>query len=82
MLQGILFFLESVILLLAVPLFLVLPGLVYTLLAVLVGAVIWALTKPTDGSTIAWSRPNDQAAESGKRHTDERWVFVNGCAAR
>lgn len=79
-LQGTLFVIETFVLVLAIPAFLVLPGAVFLALAIVIGGLIWALTKSMEGPTVVFSRIYEESIGSARRHEDERWVFLNGCA--
>ena len=81
-LQGMLFLIESLVIVLVVPAFLVLPGAVFALGAVVVGGVVWALARVMEGPTMVYSRMDERRVESSRQHADERWVFVNGCMTR
>ena len=81
-LQGVLFMMETLVLVLVVPAFLVLPGAVFAAAAVVVGGVVWALTRVMEGPTMVYSWMDERTVESSRRHADERWVFVNGCMTR
>lgn len=81
-LQGLLFVIEILVMVLVVPAFLVLPGAVFAFATVVVGGVVWALTKVMEGPTVVYSRMDDRTVESSRRHPDERWFFINGCTTR
>ncbi|KAG6995830.1 hypothetical protein G7Y79_00041g077820 [Physcia stellaris] len=78
-LQVVLFVVEVVMLALVVPAFLMLPGAGFVLLVVMVGGLVWGLTRPMEGPTVVYSRMDDKTVERVRRFEDERWVFVNGC---
>lgn len=78
-LQAVLFAVEVAVLVLVVPAFLMLPGAVYGVLAVVVGGLVWGLTRPMEGPTVVYSRMDERTVEMARRCEDERWVFVNGC---
>ena len=82
MLQGVLFVIESLVMVLVVPAFLALPGAVFAAGAVVVGSVVLALARVMEGPTMVYSRTDQRTIESWRRHADERWVFVNGCMTR
>lgn len=79
-LQSFLFIIESILLVLAVPAILVLPGLVILAGTAISFLAIWLLTKSLKGSTVAYSKMNEDVQASAEQHKDERWFFVNGCA--
>ena len=81
-LQGLLFVIETLVMVLVVPAFLVLPGAVFAFATVVVGGVVWALTKVMEGPTLVYSRMDERTVESSRRHPDERWFFINGCTTR
>lgn len=80
-LQSWLFIMETVVLLLAVPAFLVLPGLVSLAGIALLCLTIWLITKPMEGPRIAYPNMNDDTLAIAEQRKDERWMFVNGCTA-
>ncbi len=79
-LQTWLFVMETVLLLLAVPVFLVLPGLISLAGLALSWWTIWLTAKPMEGPRIAYSKMNDDTLAIAEQRKDERWLFVNGCA--
>ena len=79
-LQVALFLLEIVLLLVAVPIFLLLPGIITTVAAVACCFLILGLTNPLQGPRIAYSKMNDEIIESANQHKHERWLFINGIA--
>ena len=82
MLQGMLFVIESLIMVLFVPALLLLPGAVFMIAAAVMGIVVWALARLMEGPTMVYSRMDEGTVERSRRHADERWVFVNGCMTR
>ena len=79
-LQVVLFSLESLFLLLAIPVIVVLPGSLIIAVAAGCCFLVLALTKPIQGPSITYSRMDGETTASAKRHEDERWLFVNGCS--
>lgn len=78
--QILLFILETLLLVLAIPAFLVLPGLVSLAGLALLCLTIWLIAKPMEGPTIAYSNMAEDTLALAEQRKDERWVFVNGCA--
>lgn len=81
MLQGILFFFESFLLLLFLPALLILPGLIFALTAGIAFLLIYLIALPMEGSSLTRSRMDNTTQRSADQHRDERWIFVNGCAS-
>ena len=71
---------ETTLLVLAVPAFFILPGIVSVVAAALCGTVINLLTRPIQGPKIVHSNMDEEAMALAKSHKDERWLFVNGVA--
>ncbi len=78
--QSLLFIIETLVLILAIPAFLVLPGLVSLAALALICLSIWLIAKPMEGPRIAYSNMNENTLALAEQRKDERWVFVNGCA--
>lgn len=74
-----LFVVETVLLLVAVPATLVLPGWITILVACLCCFVIQALCLPLQGTRIVHSKRYQEIVTGSRRHEDERWIFINGC---
>lgn len=79
-LQFLVFILEFVILLLAVPVVLFLPGIGIAAVGLVTLISIHALTLPLQGGDIYHSKLDAMDENVADMHQDERWVFVNGCA--
>lgn len=80
-LQGILLFVESFLLLLFLPALLILPGLVFLLITGIAFLLIYLLAWPMEGSSVTRSKMDKRTPRSAEQHRDERWIFVNGCAS-
>lgn len=80
LLQLMITFLESIFLLAALPVFLLLPGTLSLLVAAICCVLLMGLTAPMQGARIAYSALDEATAENAKRHQHERWLFVNGIA--
>ena len=78
-LQGILFIIEVVFLLLAPIAYFVLPGGASILLTAIVFGVIWVITIPWQGSRVTVSQMDEATTIMAKGHKHERWLFINGC---
>lgn len=81
-LNGWLLLLESILLLLAIPAFLVLPGGIFLLAATVCIIVILASAWPMQGQGVAYSRMDEKTTAIAKQHESERWLFINGCMTR
>ncbi|KAI9881295.1 MAG: hypothetical protein M1830_005581 [Pleopsidium flavum] len=79
LIQSWLFLMETVLLLLAVPATLVLPGAILIAAVALCWIVIRVICLPTQGPRILHSTMDQEAVMAAKQHEDERWIFVNGC---
>lgn len=80
LLQGWLSILEIIFLVAAVPVAMLLPGMLSVGLAMLCCATIFVLSWPMQGAKIAYSMMDDDTVLSAEQHGSERWLFVNGCA--
>lgn len=78
--QGWLFCLEIVLLLVAVPAIIILPGGIFIAVASLCCIVVWATCLPMQGPRIVHSAMDSETVTAAKQHEDERWIFVNGTA--
>lgn len=77
-LQILLFVVESSTLVLAIPAFFLLPGLLFLLVVALAFLLVQILSYPLSGSSPIYS----QAGAAAKQFfQDERWIFLNGCAS-
>lgn len=79
LLQSWLFLIETVLLLLAVPATLVLPGGILIAVVALCCIVVRAICLPMHGPRIVRSAMDRETVLAAKQHEDERWIFVNGC---
>lgn len=79
LLNSSLFLFQSILLLVAVPAFLILPGGVWLLAALLCVLATLLAAWPMQGSRIAYSRMDDKTTAIAKQHESERWLFINGC---
>ncbi len=80
LLQGWLSVLEITFLVAAIPVILLLPGVLSIVIATLCCAVVYILSWPMQGPRIAYSMMDDDTITSAEQHGSERWLFVNGCA--
>ena len=80
LLQGWLFIMETVLLVLAIPAILILPGAISIAAFALCCSTIILATKPMEGPRIAYSSLHGETLAMAEQHKDERWLFVNGCA--
>ena len=79
LLQGGLFLLETILLLLAAPVILILPGALWMIVWAACSLAIYLLCKPMEGPTVVYSNMSDETLALAEQHKDERWLFVNGC---
>ena len=79
-LQGWLFIMETLLLLLIVPAILILPGVISLAAFAMCCLTIYLASHPMDGSRIAYSNLDGETLVMAEQHKDERWLFVNGCA--
>lgn len=77
--QGWLFLVETLLLFLSVPAFLILPGVVSILASALCCVVISAICKLLQGSRVVHSETDEDNVARARQHEDERWIFINGC---
>ncbi|MCJ1265575.1 hypothetical protein MMC22_005455 [Lobaria immixta] len=78
-LQSFLFILETVVLLSAVPAFLVLPGAMFIGVAALFFTLICIAAWPMHGSKLVYSKMDESTVSKAQQHENERWIFINGC---
>ena len=79
-LQGVLFVFETIILLLALPAILVLPGALWIAAWAACCTIVYLAVKPIEGPTVVYSNMSEETLRMAKQHKNERWLFVNGCA--
>ena len=80
-LQVLLFLYELALLLLFIPGFFVLPGSVSMIFAGGSVLIVRLIAWPMEGSGISQSSMDEAIQVSAQHHTDERWLFINGCAS-
>ena len=78
-LNGWLILFESILLLVALPAFFILPGGIWLLVAIVCVIVILLSAQPMQGPRIAYSRMDEKTTAKAKKHDSERWLFINGC---
>lgn len=79
LLMGFVTILQTVLVVIAIPAFLILPGLgIIIALAVGVG-LIHALCWPLQGPPVVYSRMDEDLRKKAEKWKDERWIFINGC---
>ncbi|KAI9893707.1 MAG: hypothetical protein M1814_005923 [Vezdaea aestivalis] len=71
--------LEIAMMCMAIPTFLMLPGVAFAALATICCSLIWALSLPLKGPQVVHSKIEIPAALRIEDHKDERWMFINGC---
>lgn len=79
LIQCWLFSMEAILVVLAVPATLVLPGWITILAAFLCCLVVRAICLPLQGSRVVHSEMDGEVAMASKQHESERWLFINGC---
>lgn len=82
LLQAWLFILEILLLFLFIPAYLVLPGVLFFVVAALCILSIFLAAWPMHGPRILNSEMDDKTMALAKNHANERWVFVNGIMTR
>ena len=80
MFQVVLFIVEIILMLAAIPITLLLPGGFGVLASVASCFLVLGMTKPIQGARIAYSKMDEKTVQSAKNHEHERWVFINGIA--
>ena len=80
LLQSWLSILEVAFLVAAIPVVLLLPGILSAAVAMMCCVIIYVLSWPMQGPKIAYSMMDDATVLSAEQHGSERWLFVNGCA--
>ena len=76
---GLLTLMGAVGLLLAPVAILALPGFIVVAAAAVFGLVMWLLAWPLQGTEVVYSSMDDATMAAAKGHSDERWLFINGC---
>lgn len=82
LLQGWLFFLEILLLIFFIPIYLILPGAFFLLVISICFLSIFIAAWPMHGSRIAYSKMGEHTVASAQSHKSERWIFVNGITTR
>lgn len=77
-LQGLLFILEFILVIVVLPAFLVLPGFVFLLALIVSILLIKLIAWPLEGPGIV---PSTTILTKARDHSNESWIYVNGCAA-
>ena len=77
-LQILLFIIETLVVVLAIPAFIVLPGLLFLAATGVVFLIVQLLSYPLSGPSPILS---NTAPLTSQQHPSERWVFLNGCAS-
>lgn len=72
--------LEITFLVAAIPVMMILPGVLSITIVTVCCAIIYVLSWPMQGPRIAYSMMDDDTIASADQHGSERWLFVNGCA--
>ena len=80
MFQVVLFIVEIILTLAAIPILLLLPGAFSVLASVASCLLVLAITKPIQGVRIAYSNLDEETVQSAEKYEHERWVFINGIA--
>lgn len=78
-LNSFLFLFESVLVLVAVPAFFILPGGIFLLAATICVSLILLAAWPMQGPRVAYSKMDEKTTAIAKEHDRERWIFINGC---
>lgn len=79
---GFVTLLTAILILLAVPALLILPGAVGILVVASGTVLIHLICKPIQGPPYCHSRMDDRLKQTAERWKHERWIFVNGCCVR
>ena len=80
LIQGLLLFVELILLVGSPIAVIFLPGIVYIPVLSLVCLVIHLITWPLQGPDVCYSTMNANTSALAESHKDEKWLFVNGCA--
>ena len=81
LLQGLLCLYETSLLIMALPALLILPGSIFFLVAGVAVLMVLLISWPLQGPSIQYSNMDESLQAIAQQHRDERWIFVNGCAA-
>ncbi|KAI4202072.1 MAG: hypothetical protein LQ350_002861 [Teloschistes chrysophthalmus] len=76
--QGLLFIIETIILILFIPALVSLPGILFFAVSIACGLLIQLIAWPAQGPRLVQSNMNPETLKESGKHQDERWVFING----
>ncbi|KAL9588019.1 MAG: hypothetical protein Q9203_003171 [Teloschistes exilis] len=76
--QGLLFIVETIFLVLFVPALVSLPGILFFAVSIAGGLLVQLIAWPTQGPRLVQSNMNPETLRESDNHQDERWVFING----
>lgn len=79
-LQGVLFGWETLFLVLALPIHMLLPGTLSIPIAVGCCLFVVGMAKIGQGPTMVYSKMDEATTMRAKQYENERWLFVNGIA--
>lgn len=77
-LQTVLALIQTLFLVMVIPAFICLPGIVFLAATALFCVACYLLTLPMQGPPINRSNMDDLTKALAEQHKNERWVFVNG----
>ncbi|KAL8801988.1 MAG: hypothetical protein Q9182_004117 [Xanthomendoza sp. 2 TL-2023] len=76
--QGVLFLLEALLLVLFIPALISLPSILFIAAALLCVLLLRLIAWPTQGPRILYSSEPTSSPRTADQHPHERWVFING----
>ncbi|KAL9576417.1 MAG: hypothetical protein Q9212_007114 [Teloschistes hypoglaucus] len=76
--QGLLFIVETILLILFIPALISLPGVLFLAVSIACVLIIQFIAWPTQGPRLMQSNMNAETLKESGNHQDERWVFING----
>ena len=77
--QVVLFFAETLVLLFAIPVIVLLPGSISITWGIAIFVIVYLVCLSTRGPKVRYSKMSMETLNQADQHRDERWIFVNGC---
>ena len=77
--QSLLLIIEALSLIVAIPAFLILPGLAWMTVCAACSVLVYGLSKLIEGPTVVYSNMSKETVVMANQHRSERWLFINGC---
>ncbi|KAI4248989.1 MAG: hypothetical protein LQ352_005773 [Teloschistes flavicans] len=78
LIQGLLFIVETIMMILFIPAFIALPGILFLAVLVACCLLVKLIAWPTQGPRIVQSNMSSETLRESSNHPHERWIFING----